>query len=401
LHLRERLSEGVRRLRDLTPQTATFGVFFADGAVVGTWIGHIPWIKSRFDLSNSALGLVLLVMSIGVMAVLPVMGQAIVRLGSARSTSYTGLACVIALPLLVLAPKLWILLPFGLAFGASTGALDLSMNAHGVAVERARRRPIMSSLHAGWSLGALTAAGLVAAGNAIGLDPRVETVAAASAYSLLLVTCLRRLGDGSVMAKRSAGFARPSRGVITLAALCMVVMITEGAMADWGGVYLTRNLGTGTAMAALAFAGFSGGMTLGRLVGDKLNGGLGATRLMRVGTAVAAFSLGVLLLIGIPAIAIAGFFLVGLGIANGVPLLFSAAGHEPGRESGPNIAAVSFLGSLGFLVGPPFVGFLADATSLPIALSTLCPGLVVVALLARGAAASVPTYVGSAVGRLL
>jgi predicted MFS family arabinose efflux permease len=126
-------------------------------------------------------------------------------------------------------------------------------------------------------------------------------------------------------------------------------------------------------------------MTVGRLSGDELNRKLGATRLIRAGTTVAAFALGGLLLIGIPAIAIAGFFLVGLGIANGAPLLFSAVGNEAGREPGPNIAAVSFAGSLGILVGPPFIGFLADATSLPIALSMLCPGLVVVALFARGA----------------
>ena len=153
-------------------------------------------------------------------------------------------------------------------------------------------------------------------------------------------------------------------------------------MADWGGIYLTRDLGTSTSIAALAFAFFSGGMTAGRGFGDWLNRRLGAATLFQGGSALAGIVLGAMLLAGTPALALAGFFLVGIGVANGVPLVFSAAGHAPG-ESGPNIAAVSSMGSIGFLAGPPFIGFLAEATSLPLALSTLCLGLAVVTVAGR------------------
>jgi MFS family permease len=170
---------------------------------------------------------------------------------------------------------------------------------------------------------------------------------------------------------------------VLLAVVCLLIMVTEGAVADWGGIYLSGDLGTSAAVAALAFAAFSGGMTAGRVFGDWLNRLLGATQLMRAGSALAALALGGLLLAGEPGVAIAGFFLVGLGVANGVPLVFSAAGHAPGRESGPNIAAVSSMGSIGFLAGPPFIGFLAQATSLPVALGTLCVGLAVATLTAR------------------
>jgi MFS transporter len=367
----------------VTPRIATFGVFFVNGAVIGTWVGHIPWIQDRFDYSKSTLGLVILAMSIGVIVALPIMGQTIVRLGSVRSTRLAGLICAAVLPLPLLAPEPW-LLPFALvALGASSGAMDVSMNAHGVAVERILHRPIMSSLHAGWSFGGLAGAGLVAAGGGAGLDPRVETLIATGLLLLLLVACLQRLGEGSATAEAPAGFVRPSRGVVVLAVLCLIVMVTEGAMADWGGIYLTRDLGTTTAVAALAFAAFSGGMTVGRVFGDWLNHRLGAATLMQGGTALAGLALGGMLLLGAPAPAIAGFFLVGIGVANGVPLVFSAAGHAPGRESGPNIAAVSSMGSIGFLAGPPFIGFLAEATSLPLALSTLCLGLAVVTVAGR------------------
>jgi MFS family permease len=371
----------------VSPRAATFGVFFVNGAAIGTWVGHIPWVQERFDFSKGTLGLILLAMSIGVIVALPMMGQAIVRLGSARATHLAGFVCVALVLLPLLAPEPW-LLPVALAvFGASSGAMDVSMNAHGVAVERHLHRPVMSSLHAGWAFGGLAGAGLVAIGGAAGLDPRVETALAAALLAAVLTASLRRIGPGSATTDAAGGFVRPSRGVVLLAVLCLLIMVTEGAMADWGGLYLTRDLGTSTAFAALAFAAFSGGMTAGRLVGDWLNHRIGAAALMRGGTALAGVALGALLLVGEPAVALVGFFMVGIGVANGVPLVFSAAGHAPGRESGPNIAAVSSMGSIGFLAGPPFIGFLAEATSLPLALSTLCAGLAIVTLTARAAGA--------------
>jgi MFS family permease len=374
----------------MTPRAATFGVFFVNGAAVGTWVGHIPWVQGRFDLSKSTLGLVILAMAAGVIVALPLMGHAIVRLGSARAVRVTGPLCVLALPLPLLAPRPW-LLPVALAvFGASSGAMDVSMNAHGVSVEQARRRATMSSLHAGWSLGGLAGAALVAVGDAAGLEPRVETLAATAIFGFVLAVCLRRVGAGSVTVDSPIAFARPSRGIVLLAVFCLLIMLTEGAVADWGGLYLHRELGTSTAVAALAFAGFAAGMTGGRFFGDALNHRLGEAALMRAGTGLAALALASLLLVGAPALAIVGFVLVGLGLANGVPLLFSAAGRAPGRGSGPNIGAVSSLGSIGFLAGPPFIGFLAQATSLRLALSTLCAGLVLVALAAGGAGAKIP-----------
>jgi hypothetical protein len=367
----------------MSARVATFGVFFVNGAVIGTWVGHIPWVQDRFELSKSTLGLILLAMAIGVIVALPLMGQAIVRLGSVRATRIAGTICALVLPLPLLAPEPW-LLPIALVIlGAASGSMDVSMNAHGVAVERILHKPVMSSLHAGWSFGGLAGAALVAAAGGLGVDPRVEVLVATGLFLLLLVACLTRLGPGSVTDEAPTGFVRPTRSVVVLAMLCLIIMVTEGAMADWGGLYLTRDLGTGTAVAALAFAAFSGGMTAARVFGDWLNHRLGAATLMQGGSALAGLALGAMLLLADPALAICGFFLVGIGVANGVPLVFSAAGHAPGRESGPNIAAVSSMGSIGFLAGPPFIGFFAEATSLPLALSTLCFGLLVVTIAGR------------------
>ncbi len=146
-----------------------------------------------------------------------------------------------------------------------------------------------------------------------------------------------------------------------LAVLCLLVMVTEGAMADWGGLYLRQDLGASAAVAALAFSFFTAGMTVGRVVGDRVNRRIGAVALLRWGALLTAIPLGSMLLIGRPAAALVGLFLIGLGVANGVPLMFSAAGRQPDIAPGPAIAAVSSMGSLGFLAGPPLFGVIADA----------------------------------------
>jgi len=371
----------------VTPRWATTGVFVVNGAAIGTWVAHIPWVQERFDLSKSAMGVVLVGMALAVILAFPLVGQAIVRHGSERIVWVGGIACALAVNLPLLAPDP-LLVALGLAvLGGASATQDVAMNSHGVKVEKDMRRPIMSSLHAGWAFGGMAGAGFAAACAGLGLDPRV-TVALASALLLItLFATARRIGHGSAAeGDETPGFTLPSRGVVLLAILCLLVMVTEGAMADWGGLYLRQDLGASAALAALAYSFFTAGMTAGRIVGDWVNHRIGAVALLRLGALVTGVPLGAMLLIGEPAGALAGLFLVGLGVSNGVPLMFSAAGRQPDTPPGPGIAAVSSMGSLGFLAGPPVIGVLADAVSLPWALATLILGAAVVFALAGRAA---------------
>jgi beta-phosphoglucomutase-like phosphatase (HAD superfamily)/fucose permease len=365
---------------------ATTGVFFVNGAAIGTWVAQIPWIQERFELSESAIGLVILGMSLAVVAALPIAGQAVVKHGSARMTWVGGVATALSVNLAVLAPNPALVAAGLFVLGGSSATMDVSMNSHGVGVERDAGRPIMSSLHAGWAFGGMAGASFSALLAALGADPRV-TVALASALMLgALVASARRIGAGAPPEGDSAPrFTLPPRGVVLLAALCLVVMLTEGAMADWGGIYLRQELGAEAAVAALAFAFFTGGMTVGRLFGDWINHRAGAVTLLRLGALLTGIPLAAMLLIGQPAAALAGLFLVGLGVSNGVPLMFSAAGRQPGTPPGPAIAAVSSMGSLGFLAGPPLIGFVAGAISLPWALASLVLGAAAIFALARRA----------------
>jgi predicted MFS family arabinose efflux permease len=369
----------------VTPRQATFGAFFLNGAMIGTWVGQIPFVQDGLDISKATIGLTLLCMATGALIAMPLTGQILDRRSSAIVTRVAVLLYLPLVSLVLNAPSPVLLGLALLVFGAANGSMDVAMNAHGVAVERTLHKPIMSSLHAGWSFGGLAGSGGVALAVALDVDPRVEGAIASAVLWLMALVITSRLGSASAHSEHGpSGFALPSRGVVLIGALCFLVMVTEGAMGDWSGIYLKHDLGASGSAAATGFAGFSLGMALARITGDEINRRLGAARLLSGGMALVTVALAAVLLIGEPVVAVIGFALVGVGIANAVPLLFSAAGRVP--PSGPSLAAVFTVGYTGFIVGPPLIGVLADAVSLPGALATLCAaGLAVTVLGGRAA----------------
>ncbi len=372
----------------MTPRLATFSVFFLNGAMIGTWIAQIPWLQDELGVSKSTLGLCLLCMAAGGLISMPLTGHVLDSRSSASVTRAASLVFCLMLPLPLLATDAYMLAVILFVFGAANGAMDVAMNAHGVAVERSLAKPIMSSLHGGWSLGGFAAAGMVVIAGAAGVDPRLESLLVGVALWLAALWITSRLGTASAHSEAGGGFALPSRAVLLIGGLCFLVMMTEGGIADWGGIYLRQDAGASTAAAAMAFTGFSLGMAIARLGGDVLNERLGAGRLLRGGMTLVAIALGGLLLVGEVVPAVIGFTLCGLGIANGVPLLFSAAGRiEP---PSPSLAAAFTLGYTGFIVGPPVIGFLADQFGLPRTLSLLLFAALAVAALGGRATATRP-----------
>ena len=363
----------------MSPRLSTFLVFGVNGAMIGTWVAHIPWLQDHLGVSKATLGLCLLCMAAGALVPMPVTGHFLDRLPSASLTRWTTLVFCLMLPLPLLATSPYMLAAILFVFGASTGAMDVSMNAHGVAIQERLARPVMSSFHGGWSVGGFVAAGLVALTAAAGLDPRIESVIVGVGLLLLSLFITRRLGASSTHTG-GHGLALPTRPVVLIGGLCFLVMLAEGAIGDWSGIYLKHSTGASAATAALAFTGFSLGMATGRLAGDLINAKLGACRLLRAGTALVAFALAGVLLIGQTGPAVIGFVLCGLGIANGTPLLFSAAGRiDP---PGPSLAAAFTLGYTGFIVGPPVIGVLSDQVGLPRTLALLVVSLGAVTVLA-------------------
>ena len=347
----------------MTPRLATFSVFMINGAMIGTWVAHIPWLQDHLGISKATLGLCLLCMAAGALISMPLTGHVLDRRPSAKVTRVSALVFCLMLPLPLLATGPYMLAGILFVFGAVNGVMDVGMNAHGVALERELPKPIMSSLHGGWSLGGFAAAGTVVIAATAGVDPRVESLVVGVVLWLAALWVTRKLGSASAHSKTATGFALPSRAVILIGGLCFLAMMIEGGIADWSGIYLRHDIGASTAAAAMAFTGFSLGMATARLGGDALNERLGAGRLLRGGMALVAITLGAVLLIGEIVPSVIGFAFCGLGIANAVPLLFSAAGRlEP---PSPSLAAAFTLGYTGFIVGPPMIGILSDQVGLP------------------------------------
>ena len=388
----------------MSPRLATFLVFCVNGAMIGTWIAHIPWLQEHLGISKAALGFCLLCMAAGALVSMPLTGLVLDRRPSASVARWATLVFCLMLPLPLLATGAYMLGAILFVFGASNGAMDVAMNAHGVAIQERLGRPVMSSFHGGWSVGAFVAAGLVAVAAARGLDPRVESLIVGVCLWVLGLWVTGQLGPSSARSSTGQGLALPTRAVLFIGALCFLVMLAEGAIGDWSGIYLRHDTGASPAAAALAFTGFSLGMAVARLGGDVVNARIGALRLFRAGTALVAIALGGALLIGETVPAVVGFVLCGLGIANAVPLLFTAAGQiDP---PGPSLAAVFTLGYTGFIVGPPVIGVLSDQAGLPQTLALLVVALTAVTILARRALggatrSSVPTTPGPASTKIL
>jgi fucose permease len=268
-----------------------------------------------------------------------------------------------------------------LLFGALNGILDVSMNAHGVALERSMGRPIMSSMHAGWSLGGLLGAGGVALASVIGVAPPVAAGVATLVLLVLALIAIPSLGPGAVGTREGgARISLPSRAVLPLGLLGVLAAIIEGGIGDWAGLYLDQDLGMDAGIAALGFTVFALGLTLARFAGDRINTRYGAGRLLRGGMLVVAVTLTIVLLSANPIVALTGLVILGAGVANAIPLMFSAGGHI--KPSGPSLAAVFTMCYTAFLAGPPVVGFIADHVGLPPTLAIIVGFAVVAAVVA-------------------
>ena len=363
-------------------------LFFVNGAVFAAWAANIPAVQHALNLEPGPLGLVLLAVPAGAMAGMPLSGWLAPALGSRRVAIISALVFCAALPLLALAPDPALLALALCVFGAAGGATDVTMNAQASEVERLCGRPIMSSFHALFSLGGLAGSGLVAASVALGVAPLTHLVPVALLGFLAALAASRGLLPPiSRRPPRRRAFARPPASLLGLGALAFAVLLCEGAAADWSAVYLRNDLGAGPATAAAGFGAFSLAMAVGRLCGDRLVHRLGSVAVVRGSAALAAVGLGTGLLIGRPPAAVAGFACLGLGCSNVVPVLFSAAGRTPGVVPARALAAVTLMGYTAFLAGPPLIGLIAQATTLPAALGLLVvsAGLIVLfAGLVRG-----------------
>ena len=358
------------------PRFATACLFLLNGGLLATWATEVPRIKTALGLSELQLGFALLAFTAGSALVLPLLGRAFARFGLRVVAAAAVLLAALALTASALATGMLLLSLALLLFGAGFGTLDVALNNAGVLLEREAKRPLMSGLHAMYSLGALI--GAIAGGALIwaGLSPPAHMailfVLSLAATFVFAPQLPQETEAPSESGAETAPVGRTwSLPLVALGLLAACAAIPEGAVADWVGIYLRETALAPAGGEAMGFAGFSLMMLIGRLLGDRLSEVWGPVRLAQIGSGLAIVGLGLALGLPSPVPVVAGFALMGLGISVLAPLAFSAVGRIAPHNTGAAIAGVTAFFYIGYLAGPPVIGVLAHLGSLRAALGVL------------------------------
>jgi MFS family permease len=370
------------------PRIAVTAVFVVHGLLFASWTAHIPDVKAHLGLTDGTLGFALLGAPVGSVMAMILASWLLPRVGSRAVVRVALVGYCAAGPLVGLTGSLPALFAALFAWGAFQGTLDVAMNTQAIAVERTGGRILMSGLHGSWSIGAFAGAGIgalaVAAGITLSLQLLVMGTIALLVAGLLTAQMLPASaehvgGDGDGNSPERAGPARRagaaasrwSGGMVLLGAIAFASMLCEGAIADWGAVYLSGPLHATGVVPGLGYTAFSLAMVTVRLSGNRLLTRFRTDRLLPALAAVATLGFAAALVIASPPAALVGFCCLGIGLASVVPAVFSAAGRIPGLSAGTAVATASACGWAGFVCGPPLIGRLASWASLPVALGLL------------------------------
>lgn len=367
---------------------AVAAMFLANGFLMGAWVPQIPLLLPRHGIGESMLGLLILVLGLGALLSMSFCGRLISHHGSRPVLRVFAVLVVPVLPLVALAPGLPTLAAALFLFGAMLGCMDVAMNANAVEMEKRLGRAIMSSSHGFWSLGGF-------AGSALGglliaeWGALAQALTVAALLAAVVGAAMPWLGADPGAGQPGSPAGRGSRALLprdprlwAVGGLALLCMLAEGGIMDWAALYLMQQQQADVAQAGLGFAFFAAAMALMRFVGDRLRNRFGAVTLLRGSTLVAAAGLMAAALAPSVWVALPAFAVAGLGLANTVPIMFSAAGNHPGLDTGAGLATVTMIGYSGILVGPSAIGIMAEHVGYRWTYGGLALGLVLVTLLA-------------------
>ncbi|CAO97944.1 MFS transporter [Erwinia tasmaniensis] len=345
------------------PIAATRKAFFIAGFSLASWAPLIPLTKERLQVDNGMMGIIMLAFGLGSLLMMPLSGMLAARFGCRRIFTLALLLVLATLPALV---TLDTVVPLALAlfiFGAGIGAMDVVVSIHAVIVEKYAQKPIMSGFHALFSLGGIAGAAAVSLLLSWGVPPfKVVMMVIALLGSIMLLAWSGLMDEKQ--RRDTPFFVLPKGSVLLLGLLCCVAYVMEGSMLDWSGILLISQHNVDVRQAGLGYTLFAITMTVGRLLGDRVIKTFGAKRIF-IGSALLATS-GFIVLIVSNALFITAlaFLLIGLGVANIAPMLFTASGQQKDMPDALAVAAVSSLGYSGILMGPAVIGFVAHLSSL-------------------------------------
>jgi MFS family permease len=369
----------------LNPTAARFAImatFILHGILLGGWVTHIPFAKARLDAGLGLFGVALLSFAIGAVIAMPLAGAVINKTGSASVTLMGGLGFAGLLFAPALAPTLPLFMLGGAVLGACVGSMDVAMNAHGLAIEKTLKKPVMSSFHGGFSVGA--AIGTIGGAWLLGqVGDTLQLTIISSFCAIGIVICAKYFLPADVDKGLSGShFAWPTKATIGLGALCFLALMIEGSVADWGAIMLQSRFVLEASTAAMAFGFYQTGMAISRFSGDMLRQKFGAVPMVLWSALLTAVGTAAALVVPSVPLSLLAFTIAGIGIGNVAPVLFAGGGRLEPDAPGRGIAAVTSMGYSGFLAGPPLIGFAAEFTSLQWGLGLTVLAALIIAIFA-------------------
>ncbi|MDR3101100.1 MAG: MFS transporter [Paraburkholderia sp.] len=363
-------------------RVATMALFFIAGMMYASWGVHVPTVRDKFHLDAALLSYALFAVAGGSIAAMTTIGGWIARAGTRRACLAGGLTMSVCGALILVVPYYWMLLVVLAAFGVGMATLDVAMNAEASAVEEAIGRPIMSALHGMFSLGGMAGAAIGGALLAHGMAPALHLFLASLVAALvLLASCpavLPHVPHAAHGEHAKTGNRWRTPALWALGGIALIALIAEGAMYDWATVYMRDVVLATPALASAAYAAFSGGMAAARFAGDAVRARFGAPQLVFVSASLACAGMIGALLLPYSFAALTGFTLMGLGLANMMPVLFAAAARVKGIHAAEGLAHVAGIAYFGLLFGPVVIGGITQVTNLTVGLAVvaLCAALV-------------------------
>ncbi|MBW8686273.1 MFS transporter [Chitinophaga rhizophila] len=348
-------------------------LFFLTGLSFSSWASRIPAIQHTLNLSEGELGGMLLALPIGSILSMPLAGILVSRYGSRNVLMLAGSLYVVILPTLGLTTTAWQLFTCLILFGFCGNLANIAVNTQAVLVEATYGRSIMASFHGLWSLGGFTGASIGSGMSALGIVPYQHFLFIMVLGLILIGVSIRYVATHTPpeTGEKPPLFAMPDKVLMILGIIAFCSMICEGTMFDWSGVYFKKVIEAPEQTAGLGYTAFMSTMAAMRFIADWLTTRFGFKRMLQISGALTAGGLLIAVLLPYFLTAMFGFLLVGAGVSAVVPLVYSAAGRSKTLSPGMALAAVSTIGYLGFLAGPPLIGFVAQATSLRISFSII------------------------------
>ena len=351
------------------PRTAISLYFFFAGLIFSSWASRIPDVKDMFALNEAELGAVLFMLPLGALLALPVAGWVVQRLGSKQASVGSIFLYIVLLFLISKAHSVLSISIILFLFGIIGNFANIAMNTQGLSVQHQLKKPILSGLHAMWSLGAFLAAAItgwtMSAGWSMEMHFGVISIAAAVVALFFSFSLIK---DAAVEHPQKV-FALPNRGLLLMGFICFCVAMSEGAMADWSSLYYRQVVHELSKVSTVGYTAFALCMALGRFFGDRLLQAFGYSTVLKMNGILVCIGMSLALAINSPGAVIIGFALVGLGVSSVIPIVYMLSAKSKSMAPSAAIAAVSSIGFMGFLFGPPIIGFIAQETGLRLALS--------------------------------